>query len=83
MDYLEYQTGISYSQKVYSQAELSADAKQKLFMDLYAGNDKNSRAFNRYLIEHNSHLTSCLALLPQINFEKDSAFVMGVLSNIK
>jgi thiol-disulfide isomerase/thioredoxin len=83
MDYLEYQTGISYSQKVYSQAELSADAKQKLFMDLYAGNDKNSRAFNRYLIEHNSHLTSCLALLPQINFEKDSSFVMGVLSNIK
>ena len=83
MDYLEYQTGISYSQKVYSQAELSADAKQKLFMDLYAGNDKNSREFNRYLIEHNSHLTSCLALLPQINFEKDSAFVMGVLSNIK
>ncbi len=83
MSYLEYQTGISYSQKVYSNSELPTDVKQKLFMDLYSGNEKNSREFNHFLIEHNSHLTSALALLGRIKFDTDSTFVLDVLDNIK
>ncbi len=83
IDYLGYQKGISLSQKIYSQPELPVELKQKLFMDFYSDNDKSIKEFNKFLIEHNGHLTSCLALLPLLDFDADSALVLDALSKIK
>ncbi len=83
IDYLDYQRGISLSQKVYSQSELSMELKQKLFMGLYSENDKSKKELNKFLIEHNGHLTSSLALLPQLSFDADSALILGTLAKIK
>lgn len=83
INYQEYQSQIAISQAVYSQNDLSAQLKQDITGKLYNSCSKNTRDFTRFLIENNSHLTSCLALLPRIKFDTDSLFVLDVLDNIK
>lgn len=82
-NYQEYQSSIALSQAVYGQPDIPAQAKQALFSQMYEANNKNARAFNRYLIENNSNLTSCLALLPQLRFETDSSFILDVLAKME
>ena len=82
-NYQEYQGSIALSKAVYSQKDISDKTKQNLFSTMYEANAKSTKEYNRFLIEHNRDLTSCIALLPQLRFEQDSAFILDVLANIE
>lgn len=68
-NFRDYQGMIAMSQTVYKRA-LPDSVKQKVSMSLYNYNSENTNAYMRYLIEHYSDRTSCLALLGSFNLKK-------------
>ncbi|MBQ8502606.1 MAG: redoxin domain-containing protein [Bacteroides sp.] len=82
VNHRDYQSSIASSQAIYSRKELADSTKQALYMRLYEASGENTKAYTRYLIEHNSHLTSCVALLSTLKYEKDSLFIKDILKKI-
>ena len=83
IDFRGYQMGIAASQNIYKQDSLSSNVKQKVFMELYDAVNEDTKAYYKYLLEHYSHLTSCVSLLSRFNFDKDSTLILNALANIE
>ena len=83
IDFRGYQMGIAASQNIYKQDSLSSNVKQKVFMELYDAVNEDTKAYYKYLLEHYSHLTSCVTLLSRFNFDKDSTLIFNALANIE
>lgn len=52
-------------------------------MELYKVNNEDYEAHIRYLVENYNHLTSCVALLQTLDFQKDSALIEDALLKIQ
>ena len=82
-NYRNYQGMIAASENVYKANIEDKKVKSDLFSAFYQTNGENSRAWLRYLVEHDADQPSVLAAIKRLNLEKDSDVINPALAHLE